>query len=1295
MEVKHACVSSLRDICKALPSLQDALAIYAFLEMKLLLKRGHSSSSGITTSTIRSTADFVLTCNKTPVTLALAKRALECMTAFDPRTGGAAYPRVYVNALDCIAQVVERSGVETQCEDFLKILFKESQRLLSCKKGVGSLEERAIACFISRVLKAFPKVSIQWVNVLDQLLDSDDDVVRGLGIETISCLCEQGVFSIHSAYRVICKRIMPKFAVKDGTASPCTSDSWIRFQRLFISEDMTEEEAEALIERLAAARIECSQQDVPESAIEVQKTLYETLSTFPTEVVMHRIKEMECDRLGKSSALLAAAEMLIARVVREEMKLLKHKRAHASGVSDAYANSLWSRTKRKVYSLGKRIAFNNAKTNSGEISFLAQMLWLASDARPSQSGLKHSMQAFAKLQQILDTGLLPSRVLNSFQMAETTWNAFITSWLYASDASGDLNDRMDMVSKMISDTLGKATNTEAERQAKAVLIGYTQIADEQAYQQIPSLLNSVRDEYSPLQAKVRGLFCLSLLIPGLMPHQDTLLSDIVATIISQFDRMDATDTKFHRHCCEVLGKTAFYLIKNKVPNSDPMVGSIVSKLLDGLGMSGKCSSLLLDRIEQSLPPRWCSRRELNSNSQDSQCAEIMYGAIVGLGWVARAALLAKEEPFYRAIQKAFTEYLSETTLQEIGQVAEFPYHAYSACLMVIPSLLSNAFGDESDSTFQAATLLLDCLNNCFGSCLNDNKHQNLLFPLAACIGSLVSILATLQIDNKQYSSDVVIEKSVKRIVGCVQDEKVPLNSRIGCAMAICNIFGCYMLTMPCFETYHKYVAKLPMESVGTKLVSDLLQCVDEVVSGNSEPLLKSVMSWCSQIIYYVMCNSQANAPVSKALRAGITFAKGSYIALCINKLEEYQNMAVSPRGLPKSLGNSAASILRCFKGVHDVDRFDTIQIACNTIAREVELEKDANMDILRASYDIIASHKNTKDCLVSEHVSALVKMFSSGQMDPAELTELFLSHLPSVLMLCAEENVRLVFKVLSKRHAASDTRLSIMTWKAVSSYIKVISARKPRRYKLLRDCIVAFAVESLHSHPAPTYWSAINTVFGKGSSFEDEHAWYSISECMSEWQISDVEFDYPEEVASKIPEEKTLLIILMVPNGKVALSDISSCQNLFMKMGAAQLRWMLPVLTMHMCDCIRNGKIDVKQWMLDIIDAMSSNLQDAATYQNGLSLFASVVLRCSSSNNISSDAAIWIQYDYSITMLPYSLPNVLKDLPKTFCSMFAHRFERAFDTDLPILLPTLCSMKEHFSMKDSLSLSHTIEKICS
>ena len=1309
LRIKSECASKLLQICKAFPSFKEVFAVRAFLELKKLLHGGKGGRSHSTNTShhhhhllllLKHILQFVLTCNNTPVTMALAKKALECMICCN-------YPRVYISALDCVAQVVEMDGIDIQCEDFLKILFRESQRMMTMSAS-KPMELRAIACCIKRVMKAFPRQSIEWINILDELLSSKDDIVKSLGIETVHHLCEFGVFNVQSAYRVIAKRM----AGACSSSSSSSKVAWLKFQKLFLSEDMTEEEASEVLLRM-------------EEIQEFEETFYDVLSVFPTEIIIYNnnIKGREHQRIATSNPggaplLFPRAEIFIAKVVAEEAKLLRHKGGANSGrgggpssssIGGDQTRSAWNTTKRKLFSLGKRIHFNNLRRNVGVESDLAQMVWLASDARPSQHGLKHSLDEFSKLYQQLvsATFQLSWRLPNAFQMSESSWSAFMSSWLGASDANGDMNDRLDMVWRMIDSAEGGGTSDDctSEWVAKAALIGCTQIADEQTHQLLPSLLSRVEDEHLSSQAKAASLLCLSLLVPGLVPRQDALMNAIVATISLQIDASSSSIVQ--RSCFEILGKIVYYMVKSNFPSADLVASTILCRFLDALRHI-KEFALICTEIEQRLPSRWSTTTNNNntnpiSGGGGSSSSELAYGIVVGLGWMARAARKAKEGVFFDSIRKALLSCVQESSSSSRDtntNMSLISLGIYSGSLMVVPSLL------KDDETAEGALdNLLALLNDTWDKGLQDDSTMKVsyLYPVALCIGSLVSLLAAVR-----PPEDDTIRATVRKVCGCMVNENLPLNVRLGSIVASCNIIGCSMFAMPCHESFHKYVGL-----IDPTLVSDLLQSVVQVVTRDrNEPFLQSTMSWASQIIHYAMCNSMTSPSKDDKLLLASKFSKGSYIGMCVNQVEQYEAAMCANKVDSTSLTDAAVCALRCLKSVNDTETLDTIRLACSLMCKEIELKEKPSMNILEICYDVIASNKNTKDCLVSKDICKLVELFGDTpqKWDDFKVKQSFLSNLSSILAISDEEHVTRVLDALSKlKFEPREGQLLITLWKSLCAYVKRIAARKPRRYQSIRESLVSLAITHIQKTAVPTYRNVLNALLerdylarsgtklssspseeeegeegeGEGEG-EEKCVWFSVSTCMLEWQISDGEFNYAKDIASHVTEEKNLLVAMMIAKGKnVSLPDLIACQRWFLKQGhSAKSGWLVPTLTYHLVELFNSDRMDIKQWMLDIFEGETANT-------NALHLFSTVLLRSLPRNKIYSNAAMWIAHDFSLQMLPKSLPDILLSFPRSYCELFAQRFLRICmraarqSEEIDILLSALFSIKQYFSIKDS------------
>ena len=132
-----------------------------------------------------------------------------------------------------------------------------------------------------------------------------------------------GVFDHQSALRVLEKRVM---AVKAGEG---TALAWLRFQNLFVTEDMTEEEVEDLLGRVRRGA------GSGEGSSEWGRALYELMSRLPYDLVMHQLKEEEHQKVSQSPSHMASAEAFVSRVVAEEARLLRHRKAHAGGPGGA------------------------------------------------------------------------------------------------------------------------------------------------------------------------------------------------------------------------------------------------------------------------------------------------------------------------------------------------------------------------------------------------------------------------------------------------------------------------------------------------------------------------------------------------------------------------------------------------------------------------------------------------------------------------------------------------------------------------------------------------------------------------------------------------------------------------------------------------------------------------------------------------------------------------------------------------------------------------------------------------
>ena len=220
----------------------------------------------------------------------------------------------------------------------------------------------------------------------------------------------------------------------------------------------------------------------------------------------------------------------------------------------------------------------------------------------------------------------------------------------------------------------------------------------------------------------------------------------------------------------------------------------------------------------------------------------------------------------------------------------------------------------------------------------------------------------------------------------------------------------------------------------------------------------------------------------------------------------------------------------------------------------------------------------------------------------------------------------------------------------------------------------------------PTYKSAVDFVLAKGGARaankpieggEGDGVWSCVSNCIREWQIADEEFSFLDELACHLSTEKNLLIILA--GESVASADLLRCQQWLLSGEGQQSKWMLPLLTSHLVQLIENGNLDVKQWMLDMFE------EGSTAKPMSLALFAGVMISLMPTK-LCAATAMWISDGFCLTMLPYSVPSMLRSLPSAFGKLWAHRFLATIRSARKIdqrLISTLISIKDYFSSEDA------------
>ncbi|QDZ24696.1 hypothetical protein HOP50_14g72320 [Chloropicon primus] len=578
--VNQVVLESLPEICSNFPGFQEAFAICAFLTLKDLLS---SPASGMS---VKSMVHFILQSKNSPVLQLLTKRAVQVMTSVDKKSGSSPFPRVYVNAVDCICQAVEEQGNDAQCEDLLKVLCQTPK--------AGTLESRANAAVVSRLLKAFPRICIEHIEQLEHLLEDKDDVVKSIGIRTVHHLTGLGVFEKRSALKILGRKL--------ASAGDQSLHAWLDFQMLSVSEEMPVEDMEELLARLANVNREGSP--------ELQRAFYSVCSGGSPQMLLH-LKEPEYPNVAEN---FNDAEKFVAAQVVEEVRVLRHRKS----VKAAPPDSLWDAVKRQLHSSGE-------STNAGEAAdWGARMMWMACDASPSQHGTNHSLEEFRRVyKQVSPEVVVSSRLFNAGTMAKTTWHAFLSSWLHASDASGDTVDRIEVVSKGILSCQG--VDEEVRHIALSALIGVSDsLADELAFQIVPSLVEKFEDQGSSMQTKEISSFCMRLAMPGapealrekmrevIPPEAEDENVNLVHGVLQRSDNKGAEEllkkllqmwkngSKGLQSIAACVGSLAFYLNRPY-----PLTSAIVDKNLPldaRLGAAiGACNALGCSGL--TMPPR--------------------------------------------------------------------------------------------------------------------------------------------------------------------------------------------------------------------------------------------------------------------------------------------------------------------------------------------------------------------------------------------------------------------------------------------------------------------------------------------------------------------------------------------------------------------------------------------------------------------------------------------------------------------------------------------------------------------
>ena len=399
------------------------------------------------------------------------------------------------------------------------------------------------------------------------------------------------------------------------------------------------------------------------------------------------------------------------------------------------------------------------------------------------------------------------------------------------------------------------------------------------------------------------------------------------------------------------------------------------------------------------------------------------------------------------------------------------------------------------------------------------------------------------------------------------------------------------------------------------LPDDFLQPGQDIVACSSH--------WLGQAA--AVCMMKATDVLTEETKS--EFGKSSYIGLCLEHLERHRDHEPAAICAISSLQALHTSVL------------DTTSLMLGILG---QTDSPA---LWRACLELIAAHKNTQECVVCKEAAKAFGVLKTN--------EEFIRFLPGIMSICGVEDVGEVLH----HHV---TCQSMGTWLGLSEFIARVSVKKPRRYQLMRPQLLEWACQSISSLPLPSYGTALQNTLGL-----DKGLWHCIATCISKWEMAN-------DIDEGIPSEKRILLSL-AGDGATA-GEVTLAQRWMLEKDGRS--WILPLLTANISGLVEGGSIDLKQWMLDL-------LEENYTGSTVLNLFANVVLSLSSKGLAS--ASMWTSQDFSVEMLPQALADVLSRLPQSFCRLWCHRFLRSGlcnSVRRPVLVPTLASLREHFGDAD-------------
>ena len=1118
-----------------------------------------------------------------------------------------------------------------------------------------------------------PRLAIHCVDVLQTFLKASDALVQALAIQTIHALCVNGVFDPNTAWRVVA-RSMPRLP-----ESECTACAWVRFHALLCDKEMEADDFDAIIGRIVPCKDHVS--------MKVREALFNgVLAALEGDWFARvRIEMHGAFGGGASQGMWMRAGAFLKTAVDSELVELRHK-AMAKG-QNAVKGTTRKTAKDRLYAIGKHAYAAVLRGNVCAWEQLgAALLWMVCSSSGSKASDAHVSGGIAGLIDGWTPQAQSSRMQSSLQAHIMTWQMFLSSWMSAPDLSGDEFDRAGHIFRTIEDRFGGSMARESDT-LKCALLSTTTFSNEFAHALVPAILERMASQL-PRTERMDCIASLCIALRGL--HDVALVYEIVKAVGDALlsPQIESTgDGQFLSMCLECLGM-AFYFAAlgsyeqnslTSVDASQSEVMAVAYGVILQISARSQHTSKLTSALAD-LKPKWRrgkDARQLTSaagSRRSDNGEDLLFGLAVALGWVARASAECGEAAVYKVVRKFALSVAHD--VERYGRASHDPL--LSGCLQILPAMAETELMTASHKEGEGVVASFEVLVATFKTQVRSLHSVNIIAVLATSIGAMSGVMGNARIDCGADVPSILEDIAL--------NSRLPVDLRIGCTLGMAYSHGCGWCGMPC-HTYPK-----ELHTICGDVSEGFHKAMTSLARKDREPRLRSAASWCSQIVHYVLCSSAADHDAGgRKGRGDLQLKRDSYLCIHVDRLRAYiKRTEDNQRGAAKG-ARMQTDENEFENGEEELLLVSTLQVMRSQAVDALGLLPDVvhlvdmemrrprpNKGVIAACLEVLSGHSSAKNCLVCPTIDAVVKHIVC-ETTQGSVLRIACEHLTGVMLMCNEGNAQEIIQALDRISQMND-EMGILVWRCIQKYVSVIYVKKQRMYRLVFDSLKRFAIGFMERRTLPSYSDAVEMSFELHRKGTCSHPWMAVSDCVHAWQLLDNELT---DAMGELPWERLFLVqSLQIPKRGIHAKSLMGFQNRFCKPSTNSnsnvTDWILPLLSYAIHNAIIQKRLDIKQWMLDVVDLWAEHPHAVGTRH----LFAMVTFRASAPSPVMANAAVWLSLEACADMLPYALPKLLSGLQTSFAALFVQKFLAGVPISDGRHRAAVLSLSNHVTSKD-------------